>query len=531
VIGAPRVALRSADCPRYRLQSRGEVGRVSGTPSLIGDDLELPSLVGEPQDGLDEVRAELTENPRCTHDDVLDELAPYRDLAVCLAAAVNTQRGRFVGLDVRPALGAVEDVVGRDVNQRRSVHRACARQVSRPLRIYLASAFDVRLCAVDGRIRRRIHDDPSILPRELSLHLCIVGDVQGRSRQAYDHRILPGQAYELGSELAGRTEDQNLHDLGIAQMCPKGQVKLRIVKLAVSVDLDEVHHYYALHGLAARQTSRLVYERAIARLVGWADQRRLPLTWFVVGQDLEVTANSEIARGLANAGHELGCHSYSHFYDLTLRPAAEMRDEIERGVQVLERATGCKVFGFRAPGYVVTDTLLSLLSELELSYDSSVFPCPSYFALKAVAVHVRRAQGGSQAILDGPGVLSAPIRPYRVGRPYWHRGAGIWELPIQVTRRARLPFIGTSLALAGKIGARVLARGVLGEPLVNLELHGIDALDQRDGLHELARRQPGLSMPWNEKLEAIDAAVKFLLDHGYRAVSMKELADHARSES
>ena len=43
--------------------------------------------------------------------------------------------------------------------------------------------------------------------------------------------------------------------------------------------------------------------------------------------------------------------------------------------------------------------------------------------------------------------------------------------------RARLPFIGTYVTLWGPSVARWLARGCVGEPLVNLELHGIDVLD------------------------------------------------------
>jgi len=107
-------------------------------------------------------------------------------------------------------------------------------------------------------------------------------------------------------------------------------------------------------------------------------------------------------------------------------------------------------------------------------------------------------------------------------------GTGVCELPIQVTRRGRLPFIGTALSLAGPTGARMLARGVAGEPFVNLELHGIDALDASDGLQELAKHQRDLRVPWGKKLDAIGAAVKLLQTRGYACVRMDELAARAR---
>jgi peptidoglycan/xylan/chitin deacetylase (PgdA/CDA1 family) len=300
--------------------------------------------------------------------------------------------------------------------------------------------------------------------------------------------------------------------------------------LSVSVDLDEIALYGAIHGVQTPEAAGQVYAQAVPRLVDWARQRGLQLTWFVVGRDLALAKNAETVATLARAGDELGCHSYSHHYDLTRRPFAEMRREVEEGIASIERSAAVKVTGFRAPGYVVTDTLLALLRESGLGYDSSVFPCPSYYALKAATIAaLSRRPAASQSLIDVPEVLRAPTVPYRVGSPYWFRGTGIWEVPVQVTRRARLPFIGTSLTIGGTFGARLLAQGVLGEPFVNLELHGIDALDQNDGLSALAKHQRDLHIPWSKKLEAIDAAVGLLLGRGYRAVRMDELVASARA--
>lgn len=298
--------------------------------------------------------------------------------------------------------------------------------------------------------------------------------------------------------------------------------------LSVSVDLDETRHYRAIHGQLGDDPEGMVFRRALPRLADWAAERRIPITWFVVGRDAEVEENRQALSYMARRGHELACHSYSHFYDLTLRSAAEMRDELERGATALRALTPDVIRGFRAPGYVVSDPLLGLASELGFAYDSSVFPCPSYYALKATAIAAHRIRGRtSSAIIDLPDALQSPIVPYRVGRPYWSRGSGILEIPIQVTRRARLPFIGTALTMAGPTGARLLARGVLGLPFVNLELHGIDALDRHDGLEELATHQPDLRIPWQKKLDAIDAAVTLLRGKGYACVRMDELAARA----
>ncbi|HEY2368844.1 MAG TPA: polysaccharide deacetylase, partial [Polyangiaceae bacterium] len=182
--------------------------------------------------------------------------------------------------------------------------------------------------------------------------------------------------------------------------------------------------------------------------------------------------------------------------------------------------------GFRAPGYTITDEVFDLLREMNVKYDSSVFPCPAYWAMKASAISLYKARGReSRSIVDSPNVLRAPTRPYFVGRPYYKRGTGMLELPVQVTPKLRLQFIGTTVTMAGPTGAKKLAEMCVGEPLVNLELHGIDVLDERDGLEELAPHQLDVRIARERKLAAIRAVVAVLRDAGYAFVTMRDAAD------
>jgi hypothetical protein len=98
------------------------------------------------------------------------------------------------------------------------------------------------------------------------------------------------------------------------------------------------------------------------------------------------------------------------------------------------------------------------------------------------------------------------------------------ELPIQVTPGLRLPFIGTLLTLLGPRGARLLTRRLVGQPFVNLELHGIDLLDRHDGLQALARHQPDLAVPVSRKWEVLVAVVDELRAAGYRFVRLDAAA-------
>ena len=295
---------------------------------------------------------------------------------------------------------------------------------------------------------------------------------------------------------------------------------------AVSVDLDEIHHYFEIHGLRAPEgAATLVYDAAIDRLRGLADAGRFPLTLFAIGRDLSREASRDRLRAAASDGHEIANHSLDHRYDLVRLGRAEIERQIAEGASVIEAACGTRPVGFRAPGYTITNEVFDVLADLGVAYDASVFPCPAYWMAKSTAIGLIALRGRkSHSIVDTPSVLRAPTQPYRVGKPYWKTGQGVLEIPVQVTRGLRLPFIGTSVTLAGPSRARWLAKMCIGEPLVNLELHGIDVLDASDGLEALRAHQPDVKVPHAKKTESIHAALEELRRAGYTFVTMREVA-------
>jgi peptidoglycan/xylan/chitin deacetylase (PgdA/CDA1 family) len=296
---------------------------------------------------------------------------------------------------------------------------------------------------------------------------------------------------------------------------------------AVSVDLDEIPNYFAIHGLpeptgAART---LVYDVAIDRLLALSRELDIPLTFFAVGSDLMRPESAAKLRAAHEAGCEIANHSLDHRYDLVRLGRREIRRQIVDGARAIERATGSIPVGFRAPGYTITDEVFSVLSELGVSYDSSVFPCPAYWFAKTLAIALIAMRGRkSRSIVDTPAVLVSPTTPYRIGRPYWKLGDGLLELPVQVTRGLRLPFYGQPVTLFGPRVARWLARACAGEPLVNLELHGIDVLDAADGLEGLEPHQFEVRVPRERKLSALRAAIDELRSAGHTFVTLRDAA-------
>ena len=299
---------------------------------------------------------------------------------------------------------------------------------------------------------------------------------------------------------------------------------------AVSVDLDEVPCYHAIHGLPlpGDESAHAVYRTAVPRLSALFTELGIPATFFVIGRDLTDAGARAAARDLARAGHELGNHSQHHRYDLVRLDRDAIRAEVRDAGEAIAAVAGEAPVGFRAPGYTITDAVFGVLRAEGYRYDSSVFPCPAYYGAKAAAIGLIAARGRtSRSIVDHPAVLTAPADPYFPGGPYWRRAdspSGLIEMPIGVTRGARLPFIGTTLSLLGPSLSGLLARQMVGRPFINLELHGLDLLQADDGLGALSPHQGDLRIPVERKANALRAVVETLRRAGYGFVTLRDAA-------
>ena len=273
---------------------------------------------------------------------------------------------------------------------------------------------------------------------------------------------------------------------------------------SVSVDLDGLGCYAAIHGLEARTLDRRALEAvpvvALERLCELFAELDVRATFFAIGREVdEIGGASAALRRAAVAGHEIGSHSYAHDYALSRSASAEIEVDLRRADESIERATGLVPRGFRAPGYTLTPALLSAIAARGYAYDSSLLPSPAYYAAKAVAIGLHALRGRrSHSILGPPAQLIRPRGPHWIG--------AVRELPIATVPLARLPVIGTLVvAVPEKLAASLLWSARAGSHL-NLELHGIDVLDAGDGAPAaLAAVQPGLKMPASRKMQRLRA--------------------------
>lgn len=101
-----------------------------------------------------------------------------------------------------------------------------------------------------------------------------------------------------------------------------------------------------------------------SRLLGILADRGVKATFFMVGQS--VASNPAIARAAADAGHQLGNHTWRH-PDLTTLDAAGVRDQLASTENAIEEATGIVPTIQRPPYGAWDETVKSVSGDLGLS--------------------------------------------------------------------------------------------------------------------------------------------------------------------
>lgn len=84
----------------------------------------------------------------------------------------------------------------------------------------------------------------------------------------------------------------------------------------------------------------------------------------------------ELVKRCHDAGHEVASHGYAHVLAYEVGPSLFEKD-LQRAKEVLEDIIGQPVYGFRAPGFGVTEKApwaFDVIKSVGYTYDSSVFP-------------------------------------------------------------------------------------------------------------------------------------------------------------
>jgi polysaccharide deacetylase family protein (PEP-CTERM system associated) len=149
------------------------------------------------------------------------------------------------------------------------------------------------------------------------------------------------------------------------------------MKNAVTFDVEDYFHVAVFTDQVHKSQWNSFPSRVEAntnRILEMLAQRGSLGTFFVLGWVAQKFP--ALVRNIADAGHEVACHSLDHRKVFQMTPA-EFREDTRQAKEAIEDASGQRVRGYRAPSFSITrDSLwaLGILVELGFEYDSSIFP-------------------------------------------------------------------------------------------------------------------------------------------------------------
>lgn len=321
-----------------------------------------------------------------------------------------------------------------------------------------------------------------------------------------------------------------------ANMVKRGTMKASKPLASVSLDLDNQWSYMKTHGDPGWESFPSYLDIVIPRVLQFLKERDLKITFFVVGQDAALERNHEVLRALAEAGHEIGNHSFNHEPWLHLYSEAQIEEELRKAEEHIERATGRKPMGFRGPGFSLSLSTLKVLKRLGYAYDCSTFPtylgplARMYYFMTTKLTPEEKAERSKLF-----GTLQEGLRP---NKPYtWNLENGrlveipvttmpIFKVPIHVSYVLYLSRFSRGLALTYFRFALLMCRLTGVQP--SLLLHPLDFMgsDDNTGLDFF----PAMRTPSAGKVALVGDVLR-LLAKDYRLVTMREHAEQINQQA
>jgi hypothetical protein len=295
---------------------------------------------------------------------------------------------------------------------------------------------------------------------------------------------------------------------------------------SLSLDLDNQWSYMKTHGDPGWKEFPSYLDVAVPRILEFLRARGLTISFFIVGQDAALERNRAPLRALADAGHEIGNHSFNHEPWLHLYSEEQLDAELAKAEQHIEAATGQRTVGFRGPGFSLSNTTLKVLARRGYLYDATVFPnllnplARAYFFatsnLSAEEKEQRKALFGTWAD------ALKPLKPYR-----WQlEGRQLLEIPVTTMPLFKVPIHLSYILYLSKY-ARPLARlyfrfalamCALTRTQPSILLHPLDFLGAED-CRELAFF-PGMDLGRDRKLALVGEALDLMADR-YELLTMR----------
>jgi peptidoglycan-N-acetylglucosamine deacetylase len=304
---------------------------------------------------------------------------------------------------------------------------------------------------------------------------------------------------------------------------------------SLSLDLDNQWSYMKTHGDPGWETFPSYMDLLVPRVLQFLRERNLLITFLVVGQDAVLEKNQSALKSLADAGHEIGNHSFHHEPWLDTYTKQQIEDEITKAEAAIEKVTGKKPVGFRGPGFVLPQLAVEVLIRRGYYYDASTLPTYIgplarlyYFMTAGLDSEEKHRRGRLFGTLkDG----FRPIRPYQLQPGRNGNNQKIVEIPVTTMPIFKIPIHVSYIIYIGSY-SRVLALFYFKVAMFlcrltgvhpSLLLHPLDFLGA-DDLKELSFF-PAMHLLSKDKINLVSEVIKIYSNN----FTVVPLGEHARS--
>lgn len=294
----------------------------------------------------------------------------------------------------------------------------------------------------------------------------------------------------------------------------------------IQVDVDELAVYYESLSLPSPDgESGPVYAQGLPRLLELFEQFEIRATFFICGRDLESADRRRLIRRMAEQGHELANHSYSHPRGFARLPAKRLEEEILKSGERIAEAGGAPVRGFRAPAFSLSPAVLHFLERAGYLYDASILPTP-WSPLMRWGHHRLSRCPLDESQYGHWRYGWAPLNPYHpdLDAPQRRGETRLWECPVTTMPGLRLPFHSTFVI---GFGAWVFRLGFLLNSLrargITYLLHPAELIDPVEDPCMASFRF--LRVPWEDKRRLYESMLQ-RLSRAYRLVPTVEYLQH-----
>ena len=302
---------------------------------------------------------------------------------------------------------------------------------------------------------------------------------------------------------------------------------------AINLNFDSLGEAY---GWPKDFVEDAAFTRGVDRILNLSEKFNIPVTFFIVGKDLENKKNYEIIRNISNNENiEIANHSYNHLFNFGSRSDQIIYDEIYKSHELIFKCTGKEAKGFISPTWSVSKNVIKNLIKLNYTYDTSFFQSIYLYpaVLKIVFSHLKKKKfQKAYQILNRKDYLL----PFKYCKePFFLNSnmekvsnttkESILEMPMPLINNFNPPIWHTAGYVFGWRYLKRKLKKILdrNKPFFYL-IHPADFLDQNDLNSKYSLALERMDKSYSQKIENLENMLEYIVKHDYKGAKLIDIA-------